>query len=195
MTKARQELEDLVQNTETRELSLGDKSVFAIRSGHRITLQHLRDNPGDIPVYSCNKDVETVKGKVSRSFLVAQDFKIETKAVTTINANGSVGVVFVREPECVVTDDVLIVEAKDDQIDPHFLALRLGDAATAAAVEYEAKLYQARLAELDVEIPVKSDGSFDLDRQRAISDATRRFDDAHRRLTLIGKWSEKARVA
>jgi hypothetical protein len=60
---------------------------------------------------------------------------------------------------------------------------------------YEAKLFLGRVMQLTASVPVKKDGSFDLDQQKPIAAATRRFDLVRSKLHELGDWSEGARIS
>jgi type I restriction enzyme M protein len=113
----------------------------------------------------------------------------------TVNANGaSVGKVYVRRQRCGITDDVIIVEPTSKTIDPDYLAVALQDAVNKGGFLYEAKLFTTRVRELDVEIPVDGAGTADLDQQKAIASAVKRFDALRTRILDLGIRSSKARA-
>ncbi len=106
----------------------------------------------------------------------------------------AVGRVFVREPNTVITDDVIAVEALTDDVDLDYLAVALRSAIAAGGFVYEAKLFAKRVRELEVEIPVNGADAPDLARQRQISEAVKRFDSIRERLAELGAWSLEARI-
>jgi len=59
---------------------------------------------------------------------------------------------------------------------------------------YEAKLYQTRVRQLEVEIPVDAGGAPDLERQRQIAALVRRVDTIRARLEETGRWSRAVRL-
>lgn len=183
----------------TRTVSLSDTGLFVVRSGTRIRNEDIRSNPGPIPVYSCFKDKADSKGSIALEYLHANNIPIETpdKAIVTVVANGAkaVGKVFVRQEQCVLTDDVVAVEIKVPDIDAEYLAAELRRAIAAGGYLYEAKLFQGRVAQLEADIPISHDGSFDLPKQIEIAAATRRIDLVRRKLFELGKWSEAARLS
>lgn len=120
---------------------------------------------------------------------------IEKKPIVTVNANGaSVGKVYVRRDRCGITDDVIIVEVKQPQIDLDYLAIALRAAVYKGGFLYEAKLFATRVKELQVEIPVSQKGDFDVKQQQAISSAVRRFDALRTRLHDLGLRSGSVRT-
>ena len=100
-----------------------------------------------------------------------------------------------REGVCVLTDDVIAVEVLEPTITPDFLAQQLRSAVAAGGYLYEAKLFVGRVKELEVELPINENGTFDLDQQTVIAAALKRFDNIRTRLAELGKWSGGARIA
>lgn len=218
MDTAKSEL-DLLTSGAMNAVSLADESLFENRSGTRITTKQIRDHPPDpddpsdnIKVYSCFKDAVIIKGEVSKKWLDMQKrhrrgqdrtgtpsepaFPIETAPSVTVNANGaSVGKVFVRPTGCLLTDDVIAVQPTNSTaIDLDYLSVALQSAVTAGGFLYEAKLFTTRLKELSVSIPVDDNGEFDLEQERRIASAAKRFDAIVSRLAELGRWSSEARI-
>jgi type I restriction-modification system DNA methylase subunit len=175
-----------------KEVSLGDEKFFKVRRGKRITRKQGDQNPGDIPVYSGSKDPLRPLCMISETWAAEQGIPVERKPIITINANGYVGACFVRRDECIIHDDVMILEVLDNTLDLDYLCQELRSAIAAGNFEYEAKLYN-RVKELKVQIPVEGN-KFDISRQRAIADTFKRFDSARANLSDIGKWSADTRI-
>ncbi|MEU4664785.1 N-6 DNA methylase [Micromonospora chalcea] len=215
---AQSELEQLTSGR-MAEVSLGDERYFSVRSGTRITTKQIQDHPpkaddptDSVPVYSCFKDDKIVKGYASRDWLKSQyrevhrrftnevaiypAFPIEKRPSVTVNANGaSVGKVFVRPADCLLTDDVIAVQPLAEAgLDLDYLSVALQSSVTAGGFLYEAKLFTTRLKELSVQVPVDETGAFDLEQQKRIASATKRFEAIRTRLSDLGQWSADARV-
>lgn len=194
---AREDLKEL-QALSTTLVALDDEKMFKVYSGHRIKTSSVKENPGDIPVYSCFKDKDIVKGNIDEAWLKKNQIAIEKKGFVTVNANGaSVGKVFVREERCAITDDVIIVRPAEKvakSIDLRYLAFRLREVVAEGGFLYEAKLFQARVKELSVKLPLLADGSFDMEAQKKIADAESRVDELVRKLGDLGTWSSEARL-
>jgi type I restriction enzyme M protein len=111
-------------------------------------------------------------------------------------ANGAkaVGRVFVREPGAVITDDVIAVESLDSNIDLEYLAVALRSAIASGGYVYEAKLFVRRVKALTIAVPVRPDGAPDLEQQRRIAAAVKRFDSIRERLSELGTRSSEARI-
>jgi hypothetical protein len=195
LEQARSELAALM-TAPTVTVSIGDAQRFAVHAGKRITGEEVRNHPGDIPLFSCFKDARIEKGRVDEQWLKDKGVPIETDWIVTVNANGaSVGHVYVREPGCALTDDVIAVRPLDPSIDPTYLAQQLRSAVAAGGFLYEAKLFKRRVQELEVELPVDGNGAFDLPHQQQTALAVKRFDYIRQRLAELGSWSGSARIA
>ena len=179
-----------------RSFGLSNPELFAVRSGTRVRGQDIRQHSGDIPIFSCFRDSRIEKGRADRKWLESVGMKIEEKPIVTVNANGaSVGKVYVRNQICAITDDVIIIDVLSEDIDHDFLAFQLRSVVAAGGFLYEAKLFVARVKELQIELPIKPDGTFDLQQQRKIAAAAKRFDNIRQKLAEVGQWSVNARVA
>jgi hypothetical protein len=224
LAELEQAREDLARLTAGPMISvaLSDSERFQVRSGVRIRNVDLRENPGDIPVYSVFTRPDTVKGHIDRDWLwVEKGAKPERFPSATVMATGAsaVGMVFFRGAKCIMTDDVVIVQPwsavaeqeldaqaplgendNDDElpvhdIDLHYLVVALAQSIAEGGYLYEAKLYTKRVRQLNIEVPVDSQGKPDLDRQRQIAAAAKRLDGVRSRLEEAGKWSKEARLA
>jgi len=111
LRQARDELAALTAG-KTTTLRLSDASRFSITSGVRIRNVDLRENPGEVPVYSVFTRPDTIKGKISEAWLRDRLVHPEVFPSVTVMATGAsaVGTVFYRENNCVMTDDVVIVQ-------------------------------------------------------------------------------------
>jgi type I restriction-modification system DNA methylase subunit len=208
----------------TNPFILSDKKRFLVGSGVRLTRTDVRAHPGKLPVFSCFANEHQHKGGINEKWLDdelkarrekrrkrretamkagrtpprerAREEQIEDKPVVTVMANGAtaVGKVFVRRERCVLTDDVIVVESKDPDIDLDYLAIALRDAIAKGNFLYEAKLFAGRVSQLSVDIPVDENGEPDLERQKAIASAVQRFDTLRERIGEMGKWSTTARL-
>ena len=191
---AKKELRALTSG-KMKTVAISDESYFEVRSGTRVTGKEIRENPGKFPIYSCFKTDREIKGLVSETFFeTAKKGRIESNPVVTVNANGaSVGRVYVRRDRCGITDDVIIVEIKREEIDHDYLTVALRTAVYQGGFLYEAKLFATRVKELKVNIPVSAAG-FDVTQQQAIASAVRRFDALRTRLHDLGNRSAEVRT-
>ena len=175
---------------------MDEKALFKVRAGTRIRTEDIAKHKGSIPVYSCFRNATLKKGDGDEDWLKMQGAVIEEVPIITVNANGkSIGLVFVRRDRCVVTDDVVFIEMLLDKLNHDYVAARLRTTIAAGNYEYEAKLFKGRVEKLSIDVPIKEDGSFDLEQQKKIASAMNRFDSIRERLADLGKCSAEARVA
>ncbi|MEU7753673.1 N-6 DNA methylase [Micromonospora sp. NPDC049171] len=111
LRQAREELSVLTAG-KMMTVKLSDVLRFQIRSGVRIRNIDLRENTGEVPVYSVFTRRDTIKGRISSEWLSARGIRPELFPSVTVMATGAsaVGTVFYRENNCVMTDDVVIVQ-------------------------------------------------------------------------------------
>ncbi|WP_371782854.1 HsdM family class I SAM-dependent methyltransferase [Streptosporangium subroseum] len=219
LEQARDELTSLTAGP-SEKFRLADSSRFQIRSGIRIRNVDLRENPGEVPVYSVFTRPETVKGHISLEWLQKRNCFPEPYPSVTVMATGAsaVGMVFYREADGVMTDDVVIVqpwsveteetwrteaEIKGEEpvglppydIDLGYLAVALGQTIAQGGYLYEAKLYTKRVRQLEVDVPINKDGKPDLERQRQIAAVVKRLDNVRAKLQETGAWSKSVRLS
>ncbi|OJF93654.1 N-6 DNA methylase [Pararhizobium antarcticum] len=194
--KSSQEELDNLTHAPMANFVLSNKTLFNVRSGTRVRGQDIRQHPGEVPIFSCFRDSRIEKGRADREWLESVGMTIEDKPIVTVNANGaSVGKVYVRDEICGITDDVIIIDVLDVLIDLDFLAVQLRSAVAAGGFLYEAKLFVARVKGLTVSLPIRSDGSLDIEHQKKIAAAVKRFDNIRLKLSELGKWGGEARIA
>ncbi|MDQ1850736.1 N-6 DNA methylase [Gemmobacter fulvus] len=177
--------------------SLSDTKLFSVRSGQRIRNVDIKANPGQIPVYSCFKERDTIKGMVSEDYLLMNNFTIESpkNPVVTIAANGSVGAVFTRAERCLLTDDLIIVEPKHKDIDIGYLAIAIRKAVAGGGYGYEAKLFRGRVEQLTIDLPMLGNGEFDVEIQKDEAARYRRLEDIRKLISGFGTWGREVKVS
>lgn len=199
LTLAETELATL-KNLPTTTIQLSDTKLFTIFPGNRVRTADLQKNPGKVPVYSCFKDSTIVKGHGDAAWLKTVGVAIQKPGFVTINANGaSVGKVYVREDVCAITDDVIAVRPitnnlRKPWIDLRYLGFRLREVVAAGGYLYEAKLFQARVKELEVDLPVLPNGDYDMASQKMVADVETRIEGIVKKLRDLGSWSDAARL-
>lgn len=186
------EIKELTKG-EMLEVSLSNENYFNIRRGKRVTRKDGDQNSGNIPVYSGSKDPLRPLCTVNEAFAKYKSIPIEKKPIITVNANGYVGAVFLRNEECIIHDDVMIVEVLNKDIDLEYVVHSLRASVAEGNYEYEAKLY-SRVKELVFEIPVDEDGNFDLKLQKKISKSYKKFEILKSTIGEVGKWASDSRI-
>jgi hypothetical protein len=186
------EIKELTKGNMT-EISLSNEKYFNIRRGKRVTRKDGDQNPGPIPVYSGSKDPLRPICMVSEPFATYNSIPIERKPIITVNANGYVGAVFLRDEICIIHDDVMIIEVLSNEIDLEYIVHSLRASVAEGNYEYEAKLY-SRVKDLKFEIPIDESGKLDLVLQIKISQAYKKFDILKSRIGEIGVWANDSRI-
>lgn len=163
---------DLDIDCDTAIISLSDNNVFFVERGERIRKQDIIKSKGDIPVYSGSKFKEEAIGYVSDDIkkIVPKAKKFKGKFLT-INANGSVGKVFLRDGTFYLHDDVNILTILDENIIYEYLVYELQNKIEKLGYnKWTKKLYRTELLqEVYVEIPVTENGQFDVEKQKEIA--------------------------
>lgn len=177
--------------------SLSNANLFTIRSGQRIRNVDIKANPGDIPVYSCFKERETIKGMVDETYLTEHGFIIEAvdRPVVTIAANGSVGTVFTRAERCMLTDDLIIVEPTHEDIDIGYLAIAIRKAVAGKGFGYEAKLFKGRVEQLVIDLPMADEENFDVAIQHEEAARFERLEEIRKLISGFGSWGREIKVS
>lgn len=176
-----------------KKIYVSDEGVFNVRRGKRVIRKDGDENPGPIPVYSGKKDPLEPLCCISREFAFSKEIPIENKPIITVNANGSVGAVFIRDEECVIHDDVMIIEVIDKSLDMEYSVHALRAAIAEGNYEYEAKLYN-RVKEISFDVPINSKGELDLKHQHRIASAYKKFEVLKQSIGEMGTWALGARV-
>lgn len=144
---------------------LGDKQLFKVDNGRRITKKDIEKAKGNIPVYSSSKFEDYVLGYVSdRIREIAKDAKFFDGMNLTVNADGSVGAVFVRKGKFYANDVCNVVSVVHPKINLRFLRHELTTRIQMMGLDYSNKLYKTKLRGIEVKIPVDEKGEFDLKR-------------------------------
>lgn len=175
------------------QISVSDETLFKVRRGKRVTRQDGDENPGDIPVYSGSKNPHRPICLVNEEFAEYKGLKIESKPVITVNANGYVGAVFLRDEKCIIHDDVMVLDVIRGDIDLEYTVHALRAAVAEGNYEYEAKLYN-RVKELCFDIPVMPNGGFDLETQKMIAAAYKKFEVLKQSIGELGIWASNSRI-
>jgi len=180
------------------ELTLGDTNYFKLLRGQRITKSQINDNTGDIPVISSSGKGNGYLGHISEKWLDENNHPLFDHPLITVNADGSVGDVFIRRELKYTLNDVVIgIELLDSNLDQNYVMYALKESIATARFKYGAKLYMKRLRKLSIRIPVNEMGDFDVIQQRQEAEkyeklievkyAIKRFaDDLENKFIIIG---------
>jgi len=168
-----------------KNISLGNSDFFEVDNGERVRKKDIDKARGDIPFYSSSKFENETMGYVSYEIekIVPKAKKFKGKYLT-VNADGSVGKVFLREGEFYLNDVVNIIKILNKKILYEYLLYELQSKINILGYGgWSKKLYKNELKdEISVDIPIKEDGSFDVEKQKEIADKYRKIDLIKNRL-------------
>jgi hypothetical protein len=151
-------------------IQLSDTRFFRLIRGQRVTKKNVHDHSGDVPVISGHGEAESYLGFVSEAWLRTEGITIRTTPLITVNANGSVGDVFLRtEPRYVIHDDVIGIDVVSAGVDPLYAVYAIRESVAKARFRWDAKLYLKRLRPLAIRVPVDENGALDVQQQQALA--------------------------
>jgi len=153
-----------------KEISLSDENYFKIERGKRITKKQINSHPGKIPVISSSGQENVYLGFISKKWLEDNKNPLYTEPLITINADGSVGDVFMRrESEYTIIDVVNIIKIINEKLDQDYIMYAIKEAIAKAGFTYQAKLYIKRLKTLNIRVPINKKKELDLDLQKQLA--------------------------
>jgi restriction endonuclease S subunit len=127
-------------------------------------------NKGEIPVYGCSKSEEHVLGHIKANLPSIRYYR----NCLTWNRNGSVGYVFYRRGTFSTNEDHRVMEAKDafsELLYPFYFKYILQNAILKLGYGFTNKLGKSKMKKIEVDVPAREDGSFDLQAQTNIATA------------------------
>ncbi len=182
---------DFISSEIGRSKKIKIKDVFDLSvgsNGSNFTKTFIKNNSGDIPVYGAGKEGEFPNyGYVVDNAIIKEKRKnklLETKVkyfndCLTYNIDGFAGYVFYRKGRFSLSEKVRPLIIKDeyrDFLNPEFLKFviepifrnnRKGRLGENEKNEYT-KLYINMIENIEINIPIKKDGTFDLEKQNQI---------------------------
>ena len=158
-------LEKQLTSTNRKRVSLADSSLFVLSLGKRLLKKDFFNAKGNIPVFSANVFEPFVYNDVSN----ISDF---TKAYVLWGIDGSFSF-NVMEPGVLfaTTDHCGSIKILDDTIDPYYLAYMMEETRHKYGFDRGLRASLTNMKSFIVDIPIKEDGSFDLDVQRSIAES------------------------
>lgn len=154
-----------------KEVKLGDENLFLIDNGKRITKKDINNAKGEIPVYSASRYKSECLGYVSDKIKeVVPNVKKFKGKYLTVNADGSVGQVFLRDGDFYVNDIVNTIKVSNDSILEEYVLYELRRKLYLDGyISWNCKLYKEKLREITIEIPIDENGDFDLSKQKELA--------------------------
>jgi hypothetical protein len=169
-----------------REVSILDKSIFAMERGKRITKKVIDSHKGAVPVYSSSKDENSVLGFIAKEYLQENNFILYSVPSVLFNIDGSVGYCFIRSDETYSFIDVVAaIQPLIEEIDLSFLLYSLREALLRTGANYQSKLYFNKIKDYNVSlrIPVLENGEFDLAAQKEIAEKYQRIEQINKSIS------------
>lgn len=169
LTESIEPLQELIAkqlaSTDKKKVSLSDKALFTLSLGKRLLKKDFITAKGDIPVYSANvfePFVYTDKSNIT-------DF---SKAYVLWGIDGEFSFnVMERGTIFASTDHCGTIKILDDQIDPYYLAYIMEETRHKYGFDRGLRASLTNMKAFNIEIPIKPDGSFDLDAQKSLAES------------------------
>ena len=169
LTESIEPLQELIAkqlaSTDKKKVSLSDKALFTLSLGKRLLKKDFITAKGDIPVYSANvfePFVYTDKSNIT-------DF---SKAYVLWGIDGEFSFnVMERGTIFASTDHCGTIKILDDQIDPYYLAYIMEETRHKYGFDRGLRASLTNMKAFNIDIPIKTDGSFDLDAQKSLAES------------------------
>ena len=159
-----------ISKVESAEVLLNDKSLFRLRIGKRVLKRDCVDD--GIPCISAN--VQDVFGYISQSFLI-DDFSVPS---LTWGIDGNFDWYLIpAKYRFHPTDHCGVLRVVNENIDPEYLYHSLRSTKTRHGFDRTYRANLTNVGRVSVEIPVRKDGSYDMDAQLEIAKTFRTIDD------------------
>lgn len=169
LTESIEPLQELIAkqlaSTDKKKVSLSDKALFTLSLGKRLLKKDFITAKGDIPVYSANvfePFVYTDKSNIT-------DF---SKAYVLWGIDGEFSFnVMERGTIFASTDHCGTIKILDDKIDPYYLAYIMEETRHKYGFDRGLRASLTNMKAFNIDIPIKPDGSFDLDAQKSLAES------------------------
>ena len=151
-------------------ISLGHKNYFKLIRGKRVKKKDIYGYPGNIPVISSSHEVDGYLGFASEEWLTKNESPVFEKQLITVNMDGSIGSVFLRnESKYTINDVVTAIEVTNEKLDPLYIVYAIKEAIARERFTYGAKLYTKRLKKLKLRVPIDDKGEIDIEQQKILA--------------------------
>lgn len=142
---------------------------FSITSNTNLTKKFVQQHKGTVPVYGSSKISEEVSyGYIEDNIDGIKYFD----DCLTINRNGSAGYVFYRENHFCINEDVtplIIFDKYEKFLDKNYLLFEI-EKITIEKFSHVKKAGKTFLKDIEIQIPIKENGEFDVDIQHNIAE-------------------------
>lgn len=161
----------------------------------RIIKKDIFENQGDVPVISGHKARDSYLGYISEQWLINHNIPIYTEKLITINSNGNVGGVFLRNlSKYTFHDDVTGIKIRNEALNYEYIIYAIKNALADKDFSWSHKLYQKTLEKVGIIVPIDKNGSFDIEAQEQIVQRNRAFSSIKEQVTLLKGEIETTRV-
>lgn len=154
---------DVLRTTPSKAIVLGDKSFFRLFIGDRVLRKDLPQGDGKIPVYSAN--VFEPMGLLERSNIVDFGFPV---ILWGIDGNFEFNLILAKI-EFATTDHCGVIQVLDPSIVPEYLLYALTFSRVEESFDRSFRASLANMRRFTIAIPVRKDGTFDVEAQKAIA--------------------------
>ena len=144
-------------------LTLGDRELFNLFIGKRITKRELPTIKGEIPVYSAN--VIEPFGYINRTNIKSFEYPV---ILWGIDGNFDLNLIE-RENVFATTDHCGAVQILSDEINPEYLLYAMTVRRIEESFDRSFRASLTNIRHFKIEIPVNNDGSYDIERQKLIA--------------------------
>lgn len=169
LTESIEPLQELIAkqlaSTDKKQVSLADKKLFTLSLGKRLLKKDFITAKGDIPVYSAN---------VFEPFVYTDQSNISDfdKAYVLWGIDGEFSFnVMDKGKVFASTDHCGTIKILDDQIDPYYFAYVMEETRHKYGFDRGLRASLTNMKAFNIDIPVKPDGSFDLDAQKSLAES------------------------
>lgn len=169
LTESIEPLQELIAkqlaSTDKKQVSLSDKNLFTLSLGKRLLKKDFITARGKVPVYSAN---------VFEPFVYTDESNITdfSKAYVLWGIDGEFSFnVMERGTVFASTDHCGTIKILDDQIDPYYLAYIMEETRHKYGFDRGLRASLTNMKAFNIDIPVKPDGSFDLDAQKSLAES------------------------
>lgn len=169
LTESIEPLQELIAkqlaSTDKKQVSLADEKLFTLSLGKRLLKKDFITAKGDIPVYSANvfePFVYTDQSNISDFDNAYVLWGIDGEFSFNVMDKGKV---------FASTDHCGTIKILDDQIDPYYLAYVMEETRHKYGFDRGLRASLTNMKAFNIDIPVKPDGSFDLDAQKSLAES------------------------
>lgn len=169
LTESIEPLQELIKkqlaSTDRRQVSLSDTSLFTLSLGKRVLKKDYITSKGDIPVFSANVFEPFVYSEHSNIKEFDKDYVLwGIDGAFTFN-------VMKKGQPFASTDHCGTIKILNEDIDPYYLAYMMEETRHKYGFDRGLRASLTNMKLFKIDIPIKNDGTFDIDVQRSIAES------------------------